>query len=120
MTTCTAEGTVKATQEQFDLLLDDVIDHFDFDRVHNVMKHLDWKWASKNLDDLEIPSIQRLRSYARQLLRQAYKECCTIGSGGFEAVYKPWRPEWGDEDKAGYLGLRFIVEECFTAGINVL
>ena len=49
MSTCTAEGAVKATQEQFDLLLDDVIDHFDFNQVHNLMEHLDWKWVSKNL-----------------------------------------------------------------------
>lgn len=46
--------------------IDDIIDWFDFERVHEVMVFLDWKWGEPG----EIPETPELRKRARQILRE--------------------------------------------------
>ena len=42
----TTEKHCNMTKEQLiDQMISDVLDYFDFDEVHNVMKFLNWKWA---------------------------------------------------------------------------
>jgi len=107
MTTCTVNSNI--TGEQFEEILDDLMDHFDFEKVHRVMEYLDWKWITPS-NDLEIPSIPRLKKAARQHLRMAFKRQGTIGSGGLEASYVPPTPEWVGEDPYGILELKFVLE----------
>ena len=80
-------------------LIDDIMDSFDFDKVHKVMEFLDWKWAN-NLKIEEIPEIYEIRKFARNLLKECIAEKTVIESGGFRASY---------ENKI--LRLDFVVEE---------
>ena len=60
--------------------IDEIMDWFDFDKVHEVMTLLNWEWASAK----GIPSIQEIRAGARARLREAADRgfCST---GGFTA-----------------------------------
>ena len=83
--------------------IDNIMDYFDFDKVLKTMIALDWKWVKENhkdINDLEIPSIERIRKTARKALMRAIEIKDYTSSGGFEAEY---------ED--GVLYLRFVVEE---------
>ena len=83
--------------------IDNIMDYFDFDKVLKTMIALDWKWVKedhKSIDDLEIPSIERIRKTAREALIRAIEIKDYTSSGGFEA-----------ECEDGVLYLRFVVEE---------
>jgi len=83
--------------------IDNIMDYFDFNKVLKTMIALDWKWVKENhkdINDLEIPSIGRIRKTARKALIRAIEIKDYTSSGGFEAEY---------ED--GVLYLRFVVEE---------
>ena len=45
--------------------IDDILDNFEFERMHKVMKYLDWKWATTS----GVPSVSDLRRKARSLLK---------------------------------------------------
>ncbi len=58
----------KVEKEPLDKMIDEIMDEFNFARVHKVMVALDWKWASsKN----HIPSMDELRTETERLLRDA-------------------------------------------------
>ena len=83
--------------------IDNIMDYFDFDKVLKTMIALDWKWVKedhKSIDDLEIPSIERIRKTARKALMRAIEIKDYTSGGGFEAEYDD-----------GNLYLRFVVEE---------
>ena len=67
-------------------LIDEVIDKFNFERVHITMTALDWQWQTTRNDGMELPSVARLKAMARHLLTEATTEK-TVGSGGFQAEY---------------------------------
>jgi hypothetical protein len=48
----------------------DIINNFDFDKVHKVMVFLDWKWLQ--MRGLETPSIPQLKDKAYELLSRVY------------------------------------------------
>jgi len=89
-------------KEPLDKMIDEIMDEFNFARVHKAMVALDWKWASSKS---YIPSMDDLRETAESLLRGAaesrlgdYKgehwELGIInGTGGFQAT------AYCDEDK---------------------
>ena len=94
-------------------MLEDIIDNFDFDRVHNVMDYLRWQWATCG----GVPTIEELKEQAIRLLRDAselrlgdYKDThhklpIVYATGGFEAN------AWCDKDKTQIIGLelKFIL-----------
>lgn len=90
-----------------------VLQHFDFDKVHHVMKALDWKWASYDSYNIEekVPSIQRLVLRASGLLQDAYhgvqetSKRCVISCGGFTAEAERY------EDGEVLLTLSFVVTD---------
>lgn len=112
--------------KQFRNRVDEIILNFDFQKVHDVMEMLDWKWASwydENGDQHtnEVPSVYALRTRAYQMLLDAVEKDCR-GSGGFEVrtyVYDlvdedgiPFFPEEPDDfEHSVHLSLRFTVEE---------
>lgn len=68
------------------------LDHFDFDKVHEVMANLNWKWVV-NRDGgrvcEEVPTIQDMKDTAMQLMSDSYDfsfkhnmDWCT-SAGGF-------------------------------------
>ena len=87
--------------------IENILDEYDFHRVHKVMEALEWHWCSA---DDGIPSIGELRRQARRLLEDVYRyedsPYMVMGSGGFEATRTM---EIGDLNK--YLSLKFVVEE---------
>ena len=83
--------------------VDNIMDYFEFDKVLKTMIALNWKWVKedhKSLDDLEIPSIERIRKTARKALIRAIEIKDLTSGGGFEAEYKD-----------GELSLKFVVEQ---------
>ncbi len=78
-------------------LINEVLDNFDFEKVHKVMTFLDWKWISLSDATNEVPSIAKLVRTAQQYLEMAYDGLAKasyednqymVGSGGFEAQAK--------------------------------
>ena len=63
-----------------------VIDNFDFNHVHQCMKAMDCKWYTPHSNAAEIPSIERMKTFATVLLENAVYSGYSI-SGGFEATY---------------------------------
>lgn len=118
-----------AGYKQFRDRVDEIILHFDFQKVHDVMEMLDWKWASWYDEDEdqhinEVPSVYALRTRAYQMLLDAVEKNCG-GSGGFEVrtyVYDlvdengvPYTPDEPDDfEHSVHLSLKFIVEEQGT------
>lgn len=49
--------------------IEEVLDGFDFEKVQQVMRALDWKW----FDSGEIPTIDRMRETVRDLYRHTLK-----------------------------------------------
>jgi hypothetical protein len=83
--------------------LDNIMDSFDFDKVHKVMVFLNWKWA--NMDGgIEIPEKYELRSEARRLLKMAIEEKTTVSTGGFLAEYR-------EGEEGGWMDLKFVISD---------
>ena len=89
-------------------LIMEVIEAFDFIKVHAAMTALDWRWQTTRGNGLELPSIPRLKAAASHLLREAIK-LESIGSGGFHAHYHPAT----DKDQE-YFHLKFVLEEAYN------
>jgi hypothetical protein len=83
---------IKPTEHQLSLI-DDIIDEFDFKKVHKAMTALDWKWAipitgNDGTLELQIPSLSRLKKFARyRLINSIETRFCF--SGGLKAEYFP-------------------------------
>ena len=78
-------------------LINEVLDNFDFERVHKVMTFLNWKWISLSEDTNEVPSLAKLVRSAQQYLSMAYdglekiehnEHSYMVGCGGFEVWAK--------------------------------
>ena len=82
-------------------MVEDILENFDFECVHDVMKYLNWEWKPCN----GVPTIYQLIKYARKLLEsvaesynkegQYHCTCC----GGFNASCN----ESGDLELAFYI-----------------
>jgi hypothetical protein len=78
--------------------LDEIMDHFRFERVAKMMRGMNWNW--KIDEDFRRPCVSEMRTTARRLLNYAILSQCRISSGGFTASC----------DKDG-LTLQFVFEE---------
>lgn len=82
--------------------INEIMDWFNFGKVHETMVALDWKWVN------ETPSEGEIRKKARELLQQLVKtKCISVGTGGLEAYQFD-----------GGLGLRFIVSDWYVEGVD--
>jgi len=64
-----------------------IIDRFDFGKVHDYMVKTDWKWFD------EVPTQEDLRRTAARLLVEAQmdpKDIVSMGTGGFRVYKLPW------------------------------
>ena len=84
--------------------IQNIMEDFDFQKVHAVMEQLDWKWA---MTKYGVPTLDELKSEAKRLLIDACVERTCVSTGGFRAVYE--ESFQGDPDP--YIGLEFIVVE---------
>lgn len=81
--------------------IEQVMDGFDFEKVYQVMKLLDWQW--ENPDNLgAIPGIERLKATARRLLQEVAedRDFSRHSTGGFYAT----------KHEDGELALEFLIE----------
>lgn len=96
----------KTSEDEINSTVNEVMDLFDYERVHKVMEFLDWKWAGKG-----IPEIYDLRVESRRLLEKVAnkviegEEYYFSATGGFKA--EAWK---NDDDTLG-LRLSFILED---------
>jgi Spy/CpxP family protein refolding chaperone len=77
--------------------IDEIMDDFNFNKVHKAMKELNWQWR-----DIGVPDEYDLRVEARRLLKEAIKNKFSIATGGFEAAYQD---QYGES-----LTLKFVLE----------
>ena len=101
----------RAINSNYQKRIKETINEFDFDKVRNVMKFLDWRWAGKR----QPPSTTELIQTAEEKLTRLCKEIIQnhhnefkICSGGFSAY--GWVNDHGDIE----LKLTFSVEESST------
>ena len=79
--------------------LDNVMDWFDFEKVHKTMKSLRWQWDGA---EEGIPCMGEIREKARELLTDSIERETSVGYGGFQVTYIPVE---------GFLKLEFVVSE---------
>lgn len=78
--------------------IQDILEYFDFERVHETMIKLNWTWVSSDLKLEYIPEIEELKEHAKERLENAIKYKWSE-SGGFVAT-----------NTSGVLNLYFVVE----------
>ena len=75
----------------------EVIENFDFEKVHEVMKMLNWKWGGDNPGELPtIPTVEKMKEAVKDLFRSmedqiaksdTWSDCASVGTvGGFRAT----------------------------------
>lgn len=61
-------------------MIDEVMDFLKFEKIHEVMKFLNWEWAPEN----RVPEIYELRQFVRELINKLIDEdLVEIQCGGF-------------------------------------
>ena len=99
-------------------MIENVMENFDFKKVHRTMVALNWKWLIEH--ELEVPSERVIRGTARRQLLSVIKYAKSIsdkiehhdipimhGTGGFKAIAFLSK----DRSKVEALQLYFIVSE---------
>jgi len=101
-------------------MVDDILNEFDFEKVHDTMVALDWKWYSTHPS---VPSIRDLKDTARHLLISVYnlrkneyqdtlpEVPVQVATGGFRAIALS-----NDSGEVDFLKLEFVVSE-WEAGV---
>jgi hypothetical protein len=91
--------------EDYEVKIKHIIDAFNFQKVHDAMVALDWKWQhmSDILDNTtRVPSIERMKKTAHHLLyKVATDKERYWATGGFHAM----------RYKSGHIELQFVVAE---------
>ena len=93
----------------------DVLNSFNFEKVYEVMCHLNWSWASTNG---EVPEVYDIRDSACKLLIECYHtywsknnfKPTTISTGGLCASYDYFDDCDIDNERHNFT-LQFVVEE---------
>jgi len=80
----------EALQEQ----IDDIMDSFEFEDVHNWMKHVGWGWGVPGSTEMEIPDLYEIKRAARQRLKEAAAHGFS-STGGFTAERHEGKDENG-------------------------
>ena len=99
-------------------MIADILNEFDFKRVHFAMVALDWRWGF----DAKTPSIDELRFSARERMQSAMDGCLNSddvdegvpyisSSGGLKAT--AYKDSYG---QIGHLGLEFVLTEWDSDG----
>lgn len=69
----------------------EVIENFDFEKVHEVMKMLNWKWDGDNPGELPtIPTVEKMKEVVKDLFRSIEDQIAKGAKGGI------WRGTWPD------------------------
>ena len=71
--------------ERHQNMMFDIMNHFDYNKVYDVMKHLKWKWYGKGIptvDDIRFASRERIESVIKNCLLDAKTDQEYISSSG--------------------------------------
>ena len=85
-----------------------ILNNFNFHRVHKIMKMLNWKWYIKDSGETRIPYESEIRTAASEILmnlleqKESGKKDYIISSGGLKGVLDD-----------GDFGLEFILEDWY-------
>lgn len=97
--------------------IDEVMDYFDFDKVHRVMESLNWRWSSLE-DEMRIPTKPEMRKHVREFMEKLYEKNINksevntyTGSGGFMVYYRKNVDEKGAWD---HFDVTFQLESWYT------
>lgn len=91
----------------------EILNNFDFVKVHRVMSELDWTWNKNNKQF--IPGVKELYEQVENLMDDAYinwlqngkqPENSIISTGGFEVTYLP-----EDDDGPDGFSVKFVLEQ---------
>ena len=78
------------TRDRHQKMMFDIINNFDFQKVHDVMNYLNWTWYPKG-----IPTVDDIRFSARERIESVIKNCLLdanpneeyfVSSGGLKAT----------------------------------
>jgi hypothetical protein len=86
---------------EYNKKIEDILDEFNFEKVHKAMEALDWTWH-----DSGVPTIAELRRSARRLLNKVAEHDGDIemSGGGFQV-----QKEYGD------IGLFFYIDNVWAS-----
>lgn len=82
--------------------IQDILENFDFENVHETMIKLNWTWVTSDLKHEYIPEIKELKEHAKKRLEKAIKYKWSE-SGGFIAT-----------NTSGVLNLYFVIESTMN------
>ena len=89
-------------EKTFDELFDEILENFDWERVHKTMVFLDWDWYDKK--GSKVPTIGSIIKKAKELCLSAYNSNVdSVATGGFCATFDD-----------GILTLEFVLCDCFA------
>ena len=95
--------------------IDEILDHFDFERVHRCMHLMDWRWVTLGPTG-RVPSVAQLALEAQRQLQWVHDQLTTTqhatvntSSGGLAASGVKWFAE--DGTVGTRVSLQFVVEE---------
>lgn len=85
-------------------IIDKIIEDFNFTKVHDVMKYMNWTWSE------EVPSIEKLKTKASNLLQAVYIKYLTLNTN--EHTIRTGRLEayYANIDGEDYFELKFVLE----------
>jgi len=64
----------------------EILDNFDFEKVHKVMTLLDWRWYSSA--ENKVPNIEQMKNMVRSLFKSLeHPDCDAVSCGGFSLYY---------------------------------
>ena len=78
-----------------------IMENFDFERVHKTMKKLNWKWFISVEEGERVPTLNEIKETALKMLHDAIEKY-SYSTGGFSVKYNK---------DTGRLSLSFVVEE---------
>ena len=90
----------KNPHKEFVTMVQEILDDFDFEKVHSVMNFLNWQWANLG----HVPSVKDLEKEARRLLISLKGEPGIKGTGGLRVSLK----------QDGTLSLKCILTESWS------
>lgn len=108
--------------DKLKLAIFDTLDNFDFEKVQKYMEYANWTWVGDEIDEdgrllREIPSIQKIKATAKQLILDTINNCLSedendfngpysVSTGGLKVIFNK-----GSENNTYSLSLEFIIEE---------
>lgn len=88
----TIENIKQFDCDKINKVIQDILDNFNFEKVHSVMKIFEWEWCLNG--EYKIPSIEELKNKVKELLTDGFYELINkhidyykLGTGGFEIEF---------------------------------